>query len=399
VIDRMVEYVLEGKQAIMNISPSDGGGFCECPACTALDVPGLLTTNGNQVISDRIFIYANEVARRVREKNPAKGCGMFAYVYYNSPPLRIPKLEPNLYLSFVYQSAAFRDPASLTEWRESVAGWQKLGARMVVREGWGNHYALDLPFIHTDQIIANLSEASRLGFIAAYGEGSKSFATQAPNDWALTRMMWDPDRATNGLMDAFWTDAYGPAAGEMRAFFGVYQHALDDNWPARRRVVPAPGLSYANTINSWHLVLPPSAVEEAEAHLAAAEKLAPPGEYADRVALHRLGQDYTRTLLELLDCYRQLNELGVPMEAFVRENDPPRQDEAEKQRLLKRAYALGMERERLLLAHRDWPGPDEGLYAITVDRKLRPWHATVKKELGIDAPSGVTGATLKMEAR
>ena len=35
VIDRMVEHVLNGKQEIMHISPSDGGGFCECERCRA----------------------------------------------------------------------------------------------------------------------------------------------------------------------------------------------------------------------------------------------------------------------------------------------------------------------------------------------------------------------------
>ena len=73
---------------------------------------------------------------------------MFAYTFYNHPPVKIPALEPNLYLSFVYQSAAHRDPENLREWRESVAGWQKLGAKLVVREGWGNHYYFDLPFLH-----------------------------------------------------------------------------------------------------------------------------------------------------------------------------------------------------------------------------------------------------------
>ncbi len=42
VIARMVDYVLRGKEDIMNISPSDGGGFCECDRCRALDVPRVL---------------------------------------------------------------------------------------------------------------------------------------------------------------------------------------------------------------------------------------------------------------------------------------------------------------------------------------------------------------------
>jgi len=297
VIERMVRYVLNGKQDIMNISPSDGGGFCECDRCRALDVPGLLAyDNKSPMLSDRIFTYANEVARRVRERNPKKGCGMFAYTYYNKPPVRIKKLEPNLYISFVYQCASHRNPAAYAQWKESVAGWKKLGAKLVVREGWGNHYYLDLPFLHYDQIVHNLAEAYRLGFIAAYGEGSKCFATQAPNYWAITHMMWDPEQDGEALMNEFWQSAYGPVAGEMKAFFESYNRALDRNWSKMRRLVDTHGIAYANLINSWHLLLPPDVVHEAEAHLRAAEAKVPPGRYADRVAFHRFGQDYTRMM-------------------------------------------------------------------------------------------------------
>ena len=98
VIDRMVERVLASKLAITNISPSDGGGFCQCnvetksafhkknsiPSCTSHDIPGLLAYDGkNPALSDRIFTYANEIARRVREKDPNKSVGMFAYTFYN----------------------------------------------------------------------------------------------------------------------------------------------------------------------------------------------------------------------------------------------------------------------------------------------------------------------------
>jgi len=394
VIARMVDYVLAGKQDIMNISPSDGGGFCECERCQALDVPGVLAYDKKHVqLSDRIFTYANEVARRVREKNPAKGCGMFAYTYYNRPPVKIQKLEPNLYLSFVFQSAAHRDSENLREWRESVSGWQKLGVKMVVREGWGNHYYHDMPFIHDRQIIANLAEASRLGFVAAYGEGSKSFATMAPNFWALTHMMWDPRRDPTNLMHDFYESAFGPVAKEMEAYFETYNHALDTNWSKRDRIVDTTGIAYANVIAAWGKLIPPEAVEAAEQHLKAAEAKAPAGEYADRVKFHRFGQDYTRVMLELLANYRQLTELGVKMN-FTASVKALRDAPAERDALLKRTYELGEQREQMLLAHRDWAGPDEGLYAFTNDIKTRQWHTAVKTALGIEKPSALTKQTL-----
>jgi hypothetical protein len=410
VLDRMVEYVLSNKQDIVSISPSDGGGFCQCneetksathkrlgaPSCTSLDVPGYLAYDGKSpMLSDRIFTYANTVARRVREKNPAKSVGMFAYTFYSKPTVHIPKLEPNLYLSFCYQCAAHRDPLAYREWKESVAGWQQRGAKMVAREGWGGHYFLDLPWLHYDQIITNLAEDSRLGFIAAYGEGSKCFATQAPNYWALTRMMWDPDRPTRGLMDRFWSDAYGPVAPEMQAFFETYSRALDRNWEKRRMVMDNRGIAYVNLVNSWSILFPPDVIADADRRLREAEKKAPPGEYADRVAFHRVGQDYTRTMVELLDCYRRLAELGMAMEFFSAAVSQPHPDDAQKAAMLKRACELGEERERMLLAHRDWAAMDEGLYTFANDSKIRQWHAHVKQALGIDRPTALTGALIK----
>jgi len=393
VIQRMVEKVLAGKSTIGNISPSDGGGFCECQRCRALDVPGLLAyDNKHPQLSDRIFTYANEVARRVAQQDPQRGVGMFAYTYYNRPPVRIKRLEPNLYLSFVYQSASHRDPEALRIWRESVAGWKALEARLVAREGWGNHYYHDLPMLHYRQILANAAEADRLGFIAMYGEGSKSFCTQAPNHWAVTRAMWTPSRDAQQTMDDFFTSAYGPVAREMRAYFETYQDALDRNWAKRDRVVDTPVIAYANLIGAWGRLIPPETIAEAGKHLAAAARKAPPGEYADRVAFHRFGQEYTALMLELLELYRQLGYVGPKPDADA---DKEKQKGApQRVARLQRAYELGQRREDMLLAHRDWAAMDEGLYAYTNDARIRPWHATVKKELKIDAPTRLTKGLL-----
>ncbi|QDU82333.1 hypothetical protein Pla110_40880 [Polystyrenella longa] len=398
VIDHMVEYVLNGKQQIMNISPSDGGGFCQCERCKALDVPGIMSYDGKTVqLSDRIFTYANEVARRVREQNPDKGCGMFAYTYYNRPPVNIEKLEPNLYLSFVYQSAGHRDPENLNEWRDKVDSWKKLGAKMVVREGWGNHYYHDMHLLHQNQIISNLAEAHEKGFVAAYGEGSKNFSAMAPNYWALTRMMWDPARDQTNLMDEFYESAYGPVAEEMQAFFETYSDALDENWHLRDRHIDASGIAYANVIAAWDRLIPPETVDAAEEHLKAAEANVPPGEYADRVRFHRHGQDYTRVMLELLTLYREVAILGLKMDFFSTVKKERRDDPAALEMLLKRANELGERREELLLSHRDWAGPDEGLYAFTNDRGLRRWHTRVKDALGIDKPTALTKELLNAE--
>jgi hypothetical protein len=215
----------------------------------------------------------------------------------------------------------------------------------------------------------------------------------APNFWAITHMMWDPKRAPDKVMPDFYQSAYGPVALEMEAFFGAYSQALDANWSKRDRIVDATGIAYANVIAAWGKLIPAEAVAEAEKHLQAAEAKAPAGEYADRVKFHRFGHEYTKGMLELLANYKSLSELGVKMD-FAVAVKATRDDPAARDALLKRTYELGEQREQMLLAHRDWAGPDEGLYAFTNDRNIRQWHANVKKALGITKPSAVTKETL-----
>lgn len=412
VIDRMVEYVLAAKTNITTISPSDGGGFCECnettksdahkaagaPSCTSLDVPGLLAYDGKTPqLTDRIMTYANEIARRVAAKDPSKSVGIFAYTFYNKPPVNIKQLEPNIYLSFVFQAASMRDPEVIEQWDENIKGWQSKGAKMVLREGWGNHYYLDMPFPHEEQIASCVGDAAKRGFIASYGEGTKGFAMQSPNTWAVTRTLWDPSRDPKAMMDDYYQSAYGPVAEEMRQFFGVYSRALDERWKDRERILSGAGISYVNIVNSWHVVYPPAVVEQAEQWLAKAQAKAPPGEYAERLKLHRLGQDYTKVMTRLLECYRLLGQLGMKMEFFSGPTVEQRSDPAQKAALLKEAYELGNRREQLLLQQRDWAALDEGLYAFTNDKNIRQWHTHVKKELGINEPSTMTLDKLSSE--
>lgn len=48
----------------------------------------------------------------------------------------------------------------------------------------------------------------------------------------------------------------------------------------------------------------------------------------------------------------------------------------------------------MLLAHRDWAGPDEGMYAFTNYINTRQWHAAVKKALGINKPTALIKESL-----
>lgn len=78
---------------LVSISPNDGYGWCQCPECLALDkqLCGARTTKqglGREepFMGDRVFWFANEVARRVAVKHPDRKLLVLAYVNYAEPP-------------------------------------------------------------------------------------------------------------------------------------------------------------------------------------------------------------------------------------------------------------------------------------------------------------------------
>lgn len=69
---------------IIALSPNDGGGFCQCDECRALDEPG---RDWFAKYSRRLAIFNNEVARIVRQKHPDVLIKVGAYAMYARPLL------------------------------------------------------------------------------------------------------------------------------------------------------------------------------------------------------------------------------------------------------------------------------------------------------------------------
>ena len=109
VIEKLAQGIIETLQAdptieVISFTPNDGGGFCECEKCRALDGPprGDFKRSGGQQTqpwsySNRFAIMNNEVARRVAKCFPKVKIQVGAYAYYYLPPdIKNFRLEPNL---------------------------------------------------------------------------------------------------------------------------------------------------------------------------------------------------------------------------------------------------------------------------------------------------------------
>ena len=401
----MVEKVLENAKKknnkIVSVSPSDGGGFCECVNCRALDIKGLDYTKLAPNLSNRHWAYANHIAKEVKKRNPEIGVGMFAYTAYAEPPTNIEKMEDNLYVSFTFSQAYFIKPEIKKKYYDRIAKWKKLKANLVAREYWGMHYWMDLPYIFTDQIKSATPFLHEAGMVAMYGETGKNFATQGPNYYLQTHLMWNSKENGDALLDRYYS-AFGPAKENIRKYYGIFENSLKDNQKAIK------DFSYRELINSWGKLFPQNVIEQAGVALAKAKKNAgASGEFAKRVAVVEVGYEYTKVMIELLELYRKLGRSGVPLWFFGYDGDAAQSKhyklpdtpmpkewlefwkekptiklpESQVIAMLKRAKFLGEERVRILEDNKNMQALSVGLYQMTVDRGIRPWHKIVKEEL------------------
>jgi len=92
-------------RAMFAISPNDGGGYCQCDNCRALDggdyLEGDLT---RPVLTDRLLHFYNAVAELVAAVYPDKYLGAYMYADYVAPPKR-EQVHPNLFLLQATNSA------------------------------------------------------------------------------------------------------------------------------------------------------------------------------------------------------------------------------------------------------------------------------------------------------
>lgn len=389
---RLLELPGNQKLDILSVSANDGYGFCECPLCRA---------KGD--INDAYWDFVNDIATRVSKARPELGVGTLAYTFSRKPPAKIGKLPSNVNLSMTAYSTQLLRPEGQADYDTFLAGWKTKGIKIVMREYWGAHYWLDLPVLYGPEIGREITQTYQAGMVGAYGECGKNFSTQAPNTYLLTHMLWEPESDPQHWLDEFYA-AFGPAGDPVKKYFETYQNAVAKTWRERKY-----GGTYVETVASFPVMFSPEVIKQAGEHLTEADKLAGnDGALKERLAFLRVGYDYTALMAELLGLYDKLGRSGFPLEAFeweatarasrkhlnsssfsegreffqTRQKIPFTYTLAEKDAWLERAWELGQKRIALLNANRQNQALDEGLYAITLENKMREWQQTIGNFLG-----------------
>ena len=200
-----------------SVAQSDGGHFCECPACRALDVPGV------PGVTDRYFTFVNQVAAGIREDFPGKFIASLAYGDGTQcPPVRI-GLLPNVIPCLVIPGMP--DPIRTVEAWAAKAKQLYAYFHMHGRENPKLHagaLAEYLRFLRKNKVVGICGELH-----PALPKLNGSYEIDGPRSWLAGKLVWDPDRDPKQLLKAFCRGFYGPAAAPMERYFEVLERAWD----------------------------------------------------------------------------------------------------------------------------------------------------------------------------
>lgn len=253
VVDIFVRAALDFFKAnpdrdMFSLSPNDGGGFCECDNCRALDAGQFLADPpGQPVLTDRMLHFYNQIAERVAAVYPNKLLGAYAYSTYQQPPVR-EQVHPNLYLLQATNSCCGQG----VRWTEEHAGEKQW---MALTKRFGKY---DIPYLPeasleliapvTTHLIERVKDEEAIGFTAAYEYASQGYEQLGAGMYVLARTMWDKDADARALEQRYYAALYGPAAAEVKAYYDllegrlrkVYLQAIDVEEPVVKQLTPRP---------------------------------------------------------------------------------------------------------------------------------------------------------------
>ncbi|MGC9317576.1 MAG: DUF4838 domain-containing protein [Armatimonadota bacterium] len=303
---------------IITLSPNDGGGFCECEQCRALDEPG---RDWFARYSRRLAIFNNEVAKIVGRAHPDVLIKVGAYAMYARPPLDEDyQPEENLFFQLCHlyfchnhplgsdmcQAGETYEPSERfvpnQEFCTILDQWLELSPHLFIYEyysiGGMQRAKLPWPLVHT--IRSDIPYYRDRGVEGFYTQLSgESWHRLGLNFYLAAKLSWNADLDVDALLEDYFHTFYGPAAEPMRDYFMTMEQAMQD-WGG----CASYGLQGVSGLRSiGPKVFTAEVMRQMGASLAQAERLAADhGLFAERVALARqMYQETQQSLAEIAE--------------------------------------------------------------------------------------------------
>lgn len=197
-------------------------------------------------MSDYVWAYLDKVARQLNESHPEKMVSGLVYGAYQQPPEDLDTLSPNLALIECRNRSTFIDKERQVYHRDLRNAWlEKLPSKQYFT--WDYYLsntpeAAGRPVFYPRIIAEDLRELKGISMgdnIEVYNHRPDKmgefkwdeFATNHLNLYVTSRLWWDANQDVDALLEDYYSNYYGTAAPEMKAFV-EYSEA---HWDAMRR--------------------------------------------------------------------------------------------------------------------------------------------------------------------
>ena len=273
------------REGAFSIGMNDTDAFCECDNCLAAAPANI--TDKRQRQAWAFFDFYNRIAAELEKTHPDKRLGCLAYAGLSVLPPGTIKLHPMIVPYLTRDSAQLFDPNEQAEFRQLVDRWKRLAVRMGIYEYiYGRGFVV--PRLYNRYLLANVRDRYGVGVDGFYAESYPNWGLDGPKYWLLSRMLWDNRQDRDKLMDQYCRDLFGPAAGEMKAYFDF----LEQTWCTQ--TLASTRSNYRWFLDAKQLeIFPPSVCEKAWAMLESARAKAG----GDAMAVKRI--DYFRDTFAL----------------------------------------------------------------------------------------------------
>ncbi len=333
------------------MGPSDGGGFCECEGCKALDSGEWDAFSNEATVTDRYISFFNAVLKGLEPEFTDRKIAFYIYHSYMMPPTKV-KADPRIVGALapigLCRVHGVENPVCPEQgYLEELAGaWRKVLPELYERGYWFNLADPVMVFTQTHRLERDIPFYANQGLAGFRTETDGNWAAQGPSLYIAGRLMWDANASAAAVLAEFCEGMFGPAAGPMERYFTFMSERLRD--------------ADHHTGSAFNLgqFYPVEVRKEAAALLAEAGRKAPEAPFRERVELYTLGFERMEAFAQMMTArdrhdwakaHEELGRVDTIMERLKTGYDVPMQGNAAEshlRRFFRHAVEQGAARTR-----------------------------------------------------
>jgi hypothetical protein len=212
---------------IASVSQNDWHGNCQCPKCAAIE-----KAEGSP--AGLMLRFVNAVAEDIEEEFPNVAISTLAYQYTRKPP-KITKPRDNVMVRLCSIECSFSAPLAHERnkaFRDDIVGWSKISERLYIWDYTTNfrHHIMPHPNLRVLGPNVKFFVDHSVKGIFEQGAYTTNGAEMAElRAWVLAKLLWDPTRDAQKLIDEFIEGYYGQAADNIKAYVKIMHDAVEES--------------------------------------------------------------------------------------------------------------------------------------------------------------------------